>query len=145
MQMPLAHPSDRFAAMSVAAVSAAAMLYVGLYQSRVVRHLWCPILNRGCEAVADAAFAKPFGIPDGYIAVALYLAIVLLLLCQVDKFGIWIPLLILALLATVANFLGVHDMANLGSYCFYCILTTTLSPFLCWLIWRLRSGNVFKQ
>jgi uncharacterized membrane protein len=143
--MPLAHPSDRFAAMSLAAVSAAAMLYVGLYQSRVVRHLWCPVLNKGCEAVADAAFAKPFGIPDGYIAVALYLAIVLLLLGQVDKFGIWIPLLILALLATVANLLGVRDMANLGSYCFYCILTTTLSPVLFWLIWRLRSGNVFKQ
>jgi uncharacterized membrane protein len=138
MQMPLAYPSDRLASMSLAAVSSAAMSYVGLYQSRVVRHLWCPVFNRGCEAVADAAFAKPFGIPDGYIAVALYLAIVLLLLVQVGKFWIWIPLLILALLATVANLLGVRDMANLGSYCFYCILTTILSPVLLWLIWRLR-------
>ncbi len=138
MQQHLTHSSDRFLAIGLAAVSAAAMFYVGLYQSRAVRHLWCPVFKKGCEAVADAAFAKPFGIPDGYIAVALYMAIILLLLGSVEKLWIWIPLLILASLATLANFLGVRDMANLGSFCFYCILTTALSPVLLWTIWRLR-------
>jgi uncharacterized membrane protein len=122
----------------MAAISAAAMFYVGLYQSRAVRHLWCPIFKKGCEAVADAAFAKPFGIPDGYLAVALYVAMILLLLGPVEKLWIWVPLLILASLATVANFLGVRDMANLGSFCFYCVTTTALSPLLLWAIWRLR-------
>jgi uncharacterized membrane protein len=97
-----------------------------------------PDLQEGCEAVADAAFARPFGIPDGYIAVALYVAMILLLLGPVEKLWIWIPLLILASLSTLANFLGVRDMANLGSFCFYCIFTAALSPVLLWAVWRLR-------
>jgi hypothetical protein len=32
--------------------------------------LKCPVLKHGCEAVADAPFALPFGIPDGFIAAA---------------------------------------------------------------------------
>jgi uncharacterized membrane protein len=138
MHQHLTDSSDRLLAMGLAAVSTAAMFYVGLYQSRAVRHLWCPVFKKGCEAVADAAFAKPFGIPDGYIAVTLYLAMILLLLGPVEKLRVWIPLLILASLATPANFLGVRDMANLGSFCFYCMLTTSLSPVLLWAIWRLR-------
>jgi uncharacterized membrane protein len=138
MQQHLTHSSDRFFAMGLAATSTAAMFYVGLYQGRAVRHLWCPVFKKGCEAVADAAFAKPFGIPDGYIAVTLYVAMILLLLGPVEKLWIWIPLLILASLATLANFLGVRDMANLGSFCFYCVVTTSLSPVLLWAVWRLR-------
>src|SRR5579864_7126284 len=138
MQQHLTHSSDRFLAMGLAAASTAAMFYVGLYQSCAVRHLWSPVFKKGCEAVADAAFAKPLGIPYGYIAVALYLTMILLLLGPVEKLWIWIPLLILASLATLANFLGVRDMANLGSFCFYCMLTTSLSPALLWAIWRLR-------
>jgi uncharacterized membrane protein len=79
MQPHVAQSSDRFLAMGLAAVSTAAMFYVGLYQSRAVRHLWCPVFKKGCEAVADAAVANPFGIPDGYIAVALYLAMLCVL------------------------------------------------------------------
>ncbi len=138
MQEHLAYSSDRYIAVALAAASAGAMLYVGLYQSRAVRHLWCPVFHKGCEAVADAAFAKPFGIPDGYIAVGLYAAMILLLFGPVERLWIWIPLLVLASLATFANFLGVRDMANLGSFCFYCVLTTAFSPFLLWTVWRLR-------
>jgi uncharacterized membrane protein len=138
MQQHLVHPSDRFLAIGVAAASTAAMFYVGLYQSRAVKHLWCPVFHKGCEAVADAAFARPFGIPDGYLAAGLYIAMILLMLGAVEKLWVWILLLILASLATVANFLSVRDMANLGSFCFYCVLTTALSPLLLWLVWRLR-------
>ena len=114
------------------------MLYVGLYQSRAVRHLWCPVFNKGCEAVADAAFAKPFGIPDGYISAVFYGVMLVLLLVPSHRKSIWIALLVLAGLAALANFLGVRDMAHLGSYCFYCLVTTVLSPVLLWEIWRLR-------
>ena len=48
------------------------MLYVGAYQVRAVEHLKCPLLKKGCEVVADAPFARPFGIPDGFIAASLY-------------------------------------------------------------------------
>jgi uncharacterized membrane protein len=124
--------------MALAVASLGAMLYVGLYQSRAVRHIWCPVFSKGCEAVADAAFAKPFGIPDGYIAAVLYAVIFLLLIVPTSKLWIWVPLLVLTSAATLANFLGVRDMVNLGSYCFYCMLTTVLSPILMWEIWQLR-------
>ena len=118
-------------AIMLAAASAAAMMYVGLYQSRAIEHLWCPLVKKGgCEAVADAPFARPGGIPDGYIAAGMYVAIILLLLGPVQKSWIWIPLLVIAILAAVANALGVRDMMQLGSYCFYCMLTTVLSPVL---------------
>jgi uncharacterized membrane protein len=130
--------SHRMWAMGMAAASMAAMLYVGLYQSRAVRHIWCPVFARGCEAVADAQFAKPFGIPDGYIAATLYGMIFLLLLAPTSKMWIWITLLVLGSAATLANFLGVRDMVNLDSFCFYCIVTTALSPALLSEIWRLR-------
>lgn len=135
------HPAPRdwnarTIAIALSAASLAAMLYVGLYQTRAVRHLWCPVFGKGCEAVADAAFARPGGIADGYIAAALYAIILLLLIWPVKQ--LYTPLLILVILATVLNFLGVRDMANLGSYCFYCILTTVLAPLLLWATWRLH-------
>jgi uncharacterized membrane protein len=138
MRQHLTHSLDRFFAIGIAAASTAAMFYVGLYQSRVVRHLWCPLFKSGCETVADAAFARPFGIPDGYLAAGLYVAMILLLLGPIERYWIWTLLLILTLLATFANFLGVRDMAKLGSFCFYCMTTTALSPLLLWLVWRIR-------
>src|SRR5450759_5553385 len=115
MQQHFLRPSHRSLAMGLAAASAAAMFYVGLYQSRVVRHIRCPVFAKGCEAVADAAFAKPFGIPDGYIAAVLYAVIFLLLMGPTTKVWIWVPLLVLTSAATLANFLG-------------CLLYTSPSP-----------------
>ncbi len=138
MEFETAKSTVRFQAIALAVASAGAMLYVGLYQSRAVRHLWCPVFNKGCEAVADAAFAKPFGIPDGYISAVFYAVMVVLLLAPGERRWMWIVLLVLAGLAALANFLGVRDMAQLGSYCFYCVVTTVLSPVLFWEIWRLR-------
>lgn len=141
MTQHLTNSTARMLALCVASASVAAMTYVGLYQSRAVRRIWCPIFKGGCEIVADAAFARPFGISDGYLAAILYAAIVLLLLLSSGRHWAWIVLLILAGLAAVANFLGVRDMANLGSFCFYCMMTTALSPILLWLVWRLRSAG----
>ena len=42
----------RLIAFGVAAASAAAMFYVGLYQSRVVKHLLCPVFREGCERLS---------------------------------------------------------------------------------------------
>ena len=114
------------------------MLYIGLYQSRVVERLWCPLLGRGCEAVADASFAPPLGIPDGYIGAVLYTLILALLLVQTGQRWVSMALLALGVLAVVANVIGVYDMARLGAFCTYCVLTTTASPVLLWALWRLR-------
>ena len=103
----------RYIAFAVAAVSAAAMLYVGLYQGRLVGRLICPFFGEGCEGVANAPFARPFGIPDGYIGSVLYIVIVALLLAPLGRWS-WIALLALSAAATLANILGVRDMMILG-------------------------------
>jgi uncharacterized membrane protein len=113
------------------------MFYVGLYQVRAVRRLWCP-LSGGCEAVADAPFARPFGIPDGFIAFVLYLLIMGLLLAPLECFWQWAVLMALTIFALAANILGVYDMYRLDAYCAYCLLTTSLSPLMLYAVWRLR-------
>jgi uncharacterized membrane protein len=128
----------RNVAIGLAAISAAAMIYVGLYQSRLVGRLVCPIFGEGCEGVADAAFARPFGIPDGYIGASLYLAILALLLFTSTQWWGWVALVVLSIVATLANVLGVWDMMSFGQYCFYCLTTTVLSPVLLWAVWEMR-------
>ena len=88
--------------------------------------------------MADASFARPFGIPDGYIGAALYGLILALLLLQSGPR--WVPLALigLATLAVVANAIGVYDMARLGAFCTYCLATTAASPVLLWALWQLR-------
>lgn len=122
----------RNAVLVTSAVSALAMLYVGAYQIRAVEHLKCPLLKGGCEAVADAPFARPFGIPDGFIAVALYGLIILLAFLNPEWGWIRYSLRGVAVLAMMANLMGVVDMTRLGAYCFFCLLTTFLSPLLVW-------------
>jgi uncharacterized membrane protein len=114
----------------LSAVSATAMSYVGAYQIRAIEHMSCPLLKHGCEAVADAPFARPFGIPDGFIASVMYG--LLILLAFLGPQIIWVRYSLRAL-AVLANVLGVFDMARLGAYCFYCLLTTVLSPLLLWM------------
>ena len=133
-----AHVVERLGALVLAAASAIAMLYIGLYQSRVVDHMWCPLNGQGCETVANASFAHPLGIPDGYIGLAFYGGILLLLFVPPGRNWTWLSLFVLALVATAANVKGVVDMTKLGAFCTYCVFTTAASPVLLWLIWRLR-------
>jgi uncharacterized membrane protein len=119
---------------AIAAASLAGMLYVGAYQIRLVEHLACPLVKRhSCEAVADAPFARPFGIPDGFIAAALYGVLIGLALLNSRFAPVHYGLRALAVVAAIVNFLGVHDMSRLGAWCFYCVSTTVLSIPLVWL------------
>ena len=122
----------RSAIVVLSIASALAMLYVGAYQIRAVQHLSCPLFKGGCEAVADAPFARPFGIPDGFLAAAMYVLVIALLF--VDSSATWVRYSIrtLAILAAVGNALGVYDMTRFGAFCFYCLVTTLLAPFLVW-------------
>lgn len=122
----------RHALVAISALSGVAMLYVAAYQVRAIEHLSCPLLKHGCEAVADAPFARPFGIPDGFIAAGLYGLLIILAFFnpQATWVRYWIRLV--AVVAALANGLGVVDMTRLGAYCFYCLLTTGLVPLLVW-------------
>ena len=126
------HFTAKQSVLTLAAASALAMLYVGAYQIRAVEHLSCPLFKGGCEAVADAPFARPFGIPDGFIAAAIYGVVILLALFGPQEVWARYSLRGMTALAVVANILGVFDMLRFGAYCFYCLLTTALSPFLLW-------------
>lgn len=117
----------------LAGASAAAMLYVGAYQVRAVEHLKCPLLGHGCEAVADARFARPLGIPDGFLAAGLYGLLIVLAVLHPHLSWMRYGLRGAAILAVLANLIGVIDMSRLGSFCFYCLLTTVLSPLLLWM------------
>jgi uncharacterized membrane protein len=132
------HLLERVGALAIAAASAAAMLYVGLYQSRIVDGMWCPLNGQGCEIVADAPFARPYGIPDGYIGAGLYGLMLAFVWIAPGRSWAWTTLVVLAVLATYANIKGVVDMAKLGAFCTYCLFTTVASPLLLWLAWRLR-------
>jgi uncharacterized membrane protein len=118
-------------------ISAAAMLYVGAYQLRLVQHMSCPILKHGCEAVADAPFARPFGIPDGLLAAGMYGIVIMLALLNLRASWIIYSIRILVIVAALANGMGVYDMARLGAWCFYCLLTTVMAPVLVWVAFRL--------
>ena len=124
--------TPRSGLLTIAAISGLAMLYVGAYQIRAIEHLSCPILKHGCEAVADAPFARPFGIPDGFLAAGMY-GVMIVLAFLTPSSGIRYAVRTLAIFATLANGLGVFDMKRLGAWCFYCLLSTALSPFLIWL------------
>jgi uncharacterized membrane protein len=128
--------TSRAVILGVSALSATAMLYVGAYQIRAIQHLSCPLLKHGCEAVADASFARPFGVPDGFIAAGLYAAIILLALFDPHIAAIRYSVRSFVIFAALANVLGVLDMAKLGAFCFYCLLTTVLTPILLWASFR---------
>ncbi len=117
----------------LSAVSAAAMLYVGAYQIRAIEHMSCPLLKGGCEAVADAPFARPGGIPDGFIAAGMYAALIALAFVSPVHGWVRYSLRTIAVVAGIANVMGIRDMAQLGAWCFYCLLTTVLAPVLVWL------------
>jgi len=125
--------TERNILLAISAISAAAMLYVGAYQVRAVTHLKCPLLGHGCEAVADAPFARPFGIPDGFIGAGLYVLLIGVVLLNPQLAWVKYAIRGVAVFACVANILGVIDMSRFGAYCFYCLLTTALTPVLVWM------------
>ena len=128
---------SRVAGVVLAVASTAAMLYVGFYQSRVVERMWCPLLG-GCEAVANAPFARLFGVPDGYLGAGLFATIALLLAAAPGRPMVRATAVVGGAVAVYANVKGAYDMTNLGAHCTYCWATTLASPWLMWIIWRLR-------
>jgi uncharacterized membrane protein len=106
------------------------MIYSGAYQIGIISHILCPIFGHGCDAVADAAFARPAGIPAGLIMTALYVLLLMLVRLNTSSRSVRHSLQALALLAASMNILGVVDMLHLGEFSFYCLLTTAMSPVL---------------
>ncbi len=115
----------RAALAALSIVSAAAMLYVGAYQTRQIARLECPAFGHGCEAVADAPFARPFGLPDGYLGAALYVG-VLISLTRTSRRARRVTFA-LTIAVAASNAVGVLDMARFGAWCFWCLVTTVIA------------------
>ena len=121
----------------------AAMAYVGAFQTRQIDHLECPAFGHGCEAVADAEFARPFGIPDGYLGAGLY-AVALLSLAGTTR-RLRTLTFVLVVIVAASNALGIYDMARFGAWCFWCVATTVLAVPLLLVAWRWRSTGLVGQ
>jgi uncharacterized membrane protein len=115
----------RVALLVVAAISGLAMLYVGLFQIGWVKRLACPGFGSGCESVALAPFAWPYGLADGLLGAAVCGVLSALAMARRREAG---PALIgLSAVWLVLNVLSVADMQKLGAFCFWCTLSAALS------------------
>jgi uncharacterized membrane protein len=115
----------RVALVAVAAVSALAMLYVGLFQVGWVKHLACPGFGSGCESVALAPFAWPYGVADGLLGAAV--CGVLCALAIVLRREAAAALIGLSAVWVILNVLSLAEMQKLGAFCFWCTLAAALS------------------
>ena len=121
--MPWTRP--RIALVACAAVSALAMLYVGLYQIGWLARMACPGFGTACMAVAEAHFAWPLGFADGLLGAAL--GGLICAVAQINGKRAAAALVVLAAAVLLANFVGVFEMQKMGAYCFWCLLSAMLS------------------
>ena len=115
----------RIAFIAIAAVSGLSMLYVGLFQIGWLQRLACPGFGSGCESVALAPFAWPFGLADGLLGAAI--CGVLCALALVPRREAGIAVIGIAAAWLILNVAGVAHMQKLGAFCFWCTLTAALS------------------
>jgi hypothetical protein len=118
------------------------MLYVGAYQVRAVEHLVCPIFGRGCDTVADAPFAHLGGVSNALILAGLYGSLILLAVLEPSAKWVRHSIQGIALLIAAANLFGMADMMHIGTYSFYFLLTTAISPALAVLTFRNLDPNL---
>jgi len=115
----------RVALVAVAAVSALAMLYVGLFQIGWVARLACPGFGSGCESVALAPFSWPYGIADGLLGAAV--CGVLCALAMARRREAAAALIGVSAVWVILNVLSLAEMQKLGAFCFWCTLAAALS------------------
>ena len=100
------------------------MLYIGLYQTRRIEHMWCPVFGNGCEVVADSAIAHPFGIPDGFLGIASYgvTLVLAVLACRSKRAGKLLGAKLL-LDGGAATFNASRQIVRFGKLCSWCTAT----------------------
>jgi uncharacterized membrane protein len=116
---------ERIALVAIACASGLAMLYVGLFQVGWVHRLACPGFGSGCESVALAPFAWPFGLADGLLGAAI--CGILCALAMVPRREAGIALTGVAAAWVIVNLVALADMQKLGAFCFWCTLSAALS------------------
>ncbi|MFL5450719.1 MAG: vitamin K epoxide reductase family protein, partial [Myxococcales bacterium] len=96
-----------------------------LFQIRWLGGLACPAFGSGCESVALAPFANPFGVADGLLGAAW--CGLICALAQVPRREAAALVVALACMWLLVNAVGVLQMQQFGAFCFWCILTAVLS------------------
>ncbi len=123
MTQPWRRP--RAALVAIAAVSALAMLYIGLFQIHWIRRLACPGFGSGCESVALARFANPLGFADGLLGAAW--CGLLCALAQVPRREAGAFAVALSFMWLLLNVVGVVEMQTFGAFCVWRLVTAALS------------------
>jgi len=115
----------RVALVAVAAASALAMLYVGLFQIGWLARLACPGFGSGCESVALAPFSRPYGIADGLLGAAVCGVVCALAIVRRPEAAA--ALIGVSAVWVILNLLSLAEMQKLGAFCFWCTLAAVLS------------------
>jgi uncharacterized membrane protein len=115
----------RIALVAVAATSAMAMLYIGLFQLGWIAHLACPWFGSGCESVALSRFAWPFGLAIGLLGAAM--CGVLCALALLPRAEATAAAIGLAAAWLILNLRMLSEMQKLGAFCFWWTLAAALS------------------
>jgi hypothetical protein len=115
----------RIALQACLAVSALAMLYVGVFQIGWLKYLACPGFRNGCVSVALAEFSRPLGFADGLLRAA-YLG-AMLALAQVPRKEAALAIVAMAAVAVGLDAIDLADMHKLGAWSLWNVLSAALS------------------
>lgn len=127
--------SQRFPVVALAATGLGIALYLGLYQLRVVGHVWEPFFGRGSEAVLrESAVARVF--PDALAGAFFYLLEVVFGAIggrqrwRTQPWAVLIEAVLTAGMAAGGVLLTILQPFLAGTYCTLCLCSAACSVFL---------------
>lgn len=127
----------------IAAIAVLIALYMGLYQWRIIDHVWDPVFGDQTEKVLDSNVShilrKWFRIPDAIMGAFAYLGDILFALAGSTRRWQDRPWLVILFGLDVIPLGGVSAVlvfmqgAVVGSWCFLCLVTAVISIVLIFL------------
>ncbi len=132
--------SQRICICCVAAIAVCVAVYMGLYQWRVIDHIWDPVFGDQSQHVLDSGVShtlrKWFRVPDSIMGAVAYLGDIIFALAGSTRRWQdrpWIVILFglnvipLGIVSATLVFMQGHVV---GAWCFPCLITATISLIL---------------
>ena len=119
--------------LAIAALSAAGILdslYMLAYEEGLIDSLICPFFGEGCNIVGRSEHAKHFGIPNALAGAVGYGIMTALALWPQAERQVWHEITLSSMAAAAAAagaFLTWEQKSKVHAFCFWCLLSTTLS------------------
>lgn len=132
--------SQRISISCIASIAVLIAVYMGLYQWRLIDHVWDPVFGDQSEQVLDSAVShtmwKWFRIPDSIMGAIAYLGDVIFALAGSTRRWQDRPWLVILFgldvipLGLVSAILVFMQGAVVGAWCFLCLITAIISLIL---------------